>query len=177
MVRAPWKVLMEDLAKLALLCLLPLGVLSAQGPATGDGTTAAAPFDQVTRAELQTQAAAMLKQAQASPSGIASVTLKKYPGHFTMLTVRTRSGGAELHEHASDFFFVLDGEATEVIGGTIENRKTSSPGEVRGARVVGGAEHIMRPGDIVHISPNTPHQTVLAPGKTFTYYVIKVVEP
>ena len=91
-----------------------------------------------------------------------------------MLTVRLKSGGAEQHDHANDFFFVLSGEATEVIGGTIADSKTSAPGELRGSRVVGGTEHVMRSGDIVHISPGTPHQTLVAPGATFTYFVIKV---
>lgn len=136
--------------------------------------TASEPFDEVTAAQLAEHSAALLKQAEASPSGVASVTLKKYPGHYTMLTVRTRSGGAEEHQHSNDMFVVLDGEATEVVGGSIENPKTSAPGELRGTRVVGGTEHPMHKGDIVHISPGTPHQTVLAPGKTFIYYVIKV---
>lgn len=148
--------------------------LFGQAPAATAPSPMGNPFDQLTRAELQTRAAAMLTQAQASPSGMSSVTLQKYPGHFTMLTVRTRSGGAEQHDHASDFFFVLDGEATEVVGGSIPNSKASKPGELRGPKVVGGVEHVMRPGDIIHISPGTPHQTLVAPGKSFTYFVIKV---
>ena len=152
-----------------------LFVAGASGQVSGS-TPAAAPFDLVTSQDLATQSAALLKQAQASPSGMASVTLKTYPRHFTMLTVRTKSGGAELHEHFADFFIILDGEATEVTGGSIPNGTSSKPGEVRGARVDGGVEHPMRKGDIVHIEPGTPHQTLVAPGKTFTYYVIKVEE-
>lgn len=148
--------------------------LLAQSP----GTATALPggFDQVTAGELERQSADMLKQAQASSSGISSITLKKYPNHFTMLTVRTRSGGAEQHDHYDDFFIALDGDATEIIGGTIADSKSSSPGELRGSRVVGGTEHVMHKGDIVHISPGVPHQTIVAPGKSFTYYVIKVAE-
>lgn len=145
-----------------------------QSSGAEDVSAKVAPLDEISQEELRAQSAALLKQAEASPSGIASVTLKRYPRHFTMLTVRTRSGGAELHEHTSDIFVVLDGEATEVVGGTIPDSKVSAPGEVRGARVVGGTEHAMRTGDIVHISAGTPHQTLVAPGKTFTYYVIKV---
>ena len=139
--------------------------------------TASGPFDEVTAAELTTQAAALLKQAQASPSGLANVTLKKYPGHLTMLTVRTKPGGAEQHDHWNDIFIALDGEATVVVGGTIENKKETTPGEPRGTRVVGGTEHVMHKGDIVHISPGLPHQTLVPAGKAFTYYVIKVAEP
>lgn len=158
---------------LVLAAVLPACGL-AQSPAPAGAATEVAPFDEITQGQLRSQAADMLVQAQKSPSGLASVTLKKYPHHLTMLTVRTRSGGAEQHDHWSDIFVVLDGEATEVIGGSIPDSKSSTPGEVRGAKVVGGVEHPMHTGDIVHIAPGTPHQTLVAPGKTFTYYVIKV---
>ncbi len=148
--------------------------MAGQTPTPPGSPATVNPFEQLTRADLETRAAAMLQQAQASPSGIASVTLQRYPGHYTMLTVRTKSGGAEQHNHANDFFFVLHGEATEVIGGTIADRETSSSGELHGSKVVGGVEHIMRQGDIIHIAPGTPHQTLVAPGKSFTYFVIKV---
>lgn len=134
-------------------------------------------IDRRSAEQIATQAKAMLADAQKSPAGIASVTLEKYPGHFTMLTVRTKSGGAEMHAGWNDIFVVLDGEATEYTGGTIVDAKESSPGETRGSKVEGGTPTPMRKGDVIHISPNTPHQTVLEPGKTFTYYVIKVQAP
>lgn len=123
---------------------------------------------------IATRAKTLLTEAQASPSGLAMMTLKKYPGHYTMLTVRTKSGGAEMHAGTNDMFVVLDGEASEVTGGTIVDPKVISPGETRGTKVEGGTSTLMRKGDIIHIDPNVPHQTVLAPGATFTYYVIKI---
>ncbi len=165
---------MKVLPRVTMVMLLA-GVAAAQTPAPA--VTAGKPFDEVTSGELASQVATLVKQAQSSPSGLAGVTLKKYPGHFTMLTARAKSGGAEQHTHWSDIFVVLDGEATVIVGGTTEDGKETTPGEVRGTRVIGGTEHIIRKGDIVHISPGVPHQTILAPGKTFTYYVIKVAEP
>ncbi len=123
---------------------------------------------------LASQAKTLMAQAEKNATGLATVTLKKYPGHYTMLTVRTKSGGAEMHAGFNDIFIVLDGEATEITGGTIIDPMEGSPGETRGARVEGGASTMMRKGDVIHIDPNTPHQTILAPGSTFTYYVIKV---
>jgi mannose-6-phosphate isomerase-like protein (cupin superfamily) len=150
-------------------------LLSVQGGA--QKPAAATGIDRRSAAQISEQAEILMEQAKASPSGSASVTLEKYPGHLTMLTVRTKSGGAEMHRDWNDFFIVLDGEATERTGGTIVDGKENSPGETRGTRVDGGTETPMRKGDVIHISPNTPHQTILAPGKTFTYYVIKVEAP
>lgn len=159
------------LGSLAVLAAMTLP-LAAQAPASTTDAGAVAPFDEMTSAEITAKAAELLKIAQAGGNG--SVTLKKYGDHITMLTVRTKSGGAEQHNAWNDIFVVVDGEATEMIGGTIVDSKESSPGELRGTRVEGGVPHVMRKGDVVHISPGTPHQTMLAPGKTFTYYVIKV---
>jgi mannose-6-phosphate isomerase-like protein (cupin superfamily) len=162
-------------SKQAAPLLLLVSLATAQTPSKPE--TTGAPFDETTAAELTTQSAALLRQAQSSANGLASVTLQKYPGHLTMLTARTKAGGAEQHNHWTDIFIVLDGEARVVVGGTIEDAKQTSPGEIRGTRVVGGTEHIMRKGDVVHISPGLPHQTIVAPGRSFTYYVIKVAEP
>jgi uncharacterized RmlC-like cupin family protein len=72
---------------------------------------------------------------------------------------------------------VEDGEATVLTGGTVVDPKEASPGEMRGSGLEGATPHVIRKGDVMHISPGVPHQTVVAAGKTFTYYVIKVAEP
>jgi mannose-6-phosphate isomerase-like protein (cupin superfamily) len=135
------------------------------------------PIDVRTAAQIDKQAHEFLEQARTKPDGSVSTTLERYPGHYTMLTARTKPGGAELHKNFNDFFIVLDGEATEVTGGTIEDAKETSPGEIRGKRVVGGTEHPMHKGDVIHIAPGTPHQTIVPEGKYFLYYVIKVQAP
>ncbi|WP_158792620.1 hypothetical protein [Granulicella sp. L60] len=134
-------------------------------------------IDRRSAESIAAQVKSMLGDARTSSGGIASATLEKYPGHYTMLTVRTKSGGAEMHAEWSDIFYVLDGEATEITGGTIVDPTQSAAGETRGTRVEGGTSTPMRKGDVIHISPNTPHQIILAPGKTFSYYVIKVAAP
>lgn len=156
---------------LATLALIAASAQTALPPMSTN------PIDVRTAAQIDQQAHAFLEQARNKPDGSVSTTLERYPGHLTMLTARTKPGGAELHKNTSDFFIVLDGEATEVTGGTIEDAKETAPGEIRGKRVVGGTEHPMHKGDVIHISPGTPHQTVVPEGKYFLYYVIKVQAP
>lgn len=127
-------------------------------------------------AGLKHMAHKLEQQESFRTTGSAGETLDKYPGSFTMLTVRNTSGGAELHEHYADIFFVVDGEATLTSGGTVLDPETTGPGEVRGSAVSGGVEQKLGKGDVVHISPNTPHQLFVPEGKTFTYFVVKVKE-
>ena len=127
-------------------------------------------------AELQKMAQNLEQQDSFRATGSAAETLDKYPGSFTMLTVRGTSGGAEVHEHFADIFFIIDGEATLTTGGTVVDPKTTAPGEIRGSAVSGGVQQKLGKGDVVHISSNTPHQLLIAKGRSLTYFVVKVQE-
>jgi mannose-6-phosphate isomerase-like protein (cupin superfamily) len=145
------------------------------GQAGQAGGTTAAGGSYFASADLQAKGEEVSKQAKASPNGSGNLTLEKYPGHFINITARVKSGGAELHQHYNDIFVVLDGEVTEITGGTIPDMKLdTATGEGHGAAVVGGTEHKLVKGDVLHISANTPHQSIMSPGKTFTAIVIKV---
>jgi len=117
-----------------------------------------------------------LQQLAAQGDGSASETLDKYPGHYTMLAFRSRSGGGEVHEHFAGLFYILDGHATLTTGGTIVDPKTTAPGEMRGASVKGGVNQELKAGDVVHIAAGVPHQMRLAAGETVTYFVVKIQE-
>lgn len=165
---------MKHILTLALLSSAAVLQAAAQSAVPPMDTN---PIDVTTAAQIDTKAHEFLDEARKRPDGSMSATLERYPGHLTMVSARTKPGGAELHQHTNDFFIVLDGEASEVTGGTIEDAKEVSPGEIRGKRVVGGTEHPMHKGDVIHIAAGTPHQTVVPEGKTFLYYVIKVDAP
>ncbi len=125
---------------------------------------------------LAEQGKALLEQAQQG-SGSVGITLAHYPGHYTMLTARTKSGGAELHKHYADFLFVIAGQGTEMTGGTIVDPKELPNGELRGTRLEGAARHTLHTGDFIHIPAGTPHQAIEDPGQSITVFVIKVQEP
>ena len=127
-------------------------------------------------ASLAEQGKAVLEKARAG-SGSASLTLANYNGHHTMLTARVKSGGAEQHMHFADFLIVLDGEGTELTGGTMVDRKESPDGENRGSKLEGATAHVLHKGDVIHIPAGVPHQSIQAPGQSITIYVIKVQEP
>jgi mannose-6-phosphate isomerase-like protein (cupin superfamily) len=134
-------------------------------------------LDSYTPEQLAEKAQGLKQKAEQSGTGSASIVLEKYPGHFTMLAFRDRSGGAELHNDYADIDVILDGTCTLIVGGTIPDAKTTGPGEVRGTSIQGGQSTVMHKGDILHIPANTPHQMLLPPGGTLIYFVIKALEP
>jgi len=89
------------------------------------------------------------------------------------ITTRNKSGQVEQHAAWEDHIFVLDGEATMVLGGTIENGKTTGPGETRGDASKGGKSFTVHAGDYVYVPINTPHQMQIAAGKSIKYAVVK----
>jgi mannose-6-phosphate isomerase-like protein (cupin superfamily) len=89
------------------------------------------------------------------------------------VTQRVKTGQGELHADWEDHIFILEGEADLVLGGTIENPKTVSPGETRGDGVKGGKRFSLHPGDYIFVPVNTPHQMILASGKSIRYGVVK----
>jgi mannose-6-phosphate isomerase-like protein (cupin superfamily) len=86
---------------------------------------------------------------------------------------RTGPGEVEIHEHDTDIFYVLEGSAAFVTGGTAVDTKVSGPGETRARTISGGETRHLSKGDVIVIPANVPHQFTEVTG-TFLYYVVKV---
>ncbi len=114
--------------------------------------------------------------AQAKASGSSGATLGDFQSHAIKLSVRASSGGAEIHAHYDDIFFVTEGSATLITGGQLQHPQTAANGESQGSGIEGGTRQVIHKGDVVHVPAGTPHQLILAPGETYSSIVIKVKE-
>jgi mannose-6-phosphate isomerase-like protein (cupin superfamily) len=72
--------------------------------------------------------------------------------------------------------FVISGEATLLVGGKIIERKTTSPGEVRGSTISNGQKRLMRAGDVVQVPAGMPHQFLVTKGKEITFFTMKIAK-
>ena len=133
-----------------------------------------AAVDHLTQSEILERARAL--EAKSKPEGSAAVKLNDYPNHYTMISLRHKNGGAEVHENFADIFFVVQGKATLLSGGEVQDEKTVSPGELRGTAVKNGSSTSLKEGDFLHIPAGVPHQLLVADGDTFLYFVVKVKE-
>ena len=88
---------------------------------------------------------------------------------------RVKAGEVEFHDHDTDIFYVLDGTATFVTGGTIEGSRSTGPGETRGKEIKGGVTHHLAKGDVIVIPAGVPHWFTEV-GGTFLYFVVKVTQ-
>jgi mannose-6-phosphate isomerase-like protein (cupin superfamily) len=133
-----------------------------------------AQVDHMTQSQMLEKAGEF--ELAAASSGAAGTKLADYPNHFTMITLRKKSGSAEIHQQFADIFFVVRGDATLVNGGEMVDAKTETAGEIRGTSVKGGVQTLLRAGDYVHIPAGVPHQLVLPEHGDFVYFVLKVRE-
>ncbi len=93
--------------------------------------------------------------------------------NYTVIMSRREKGGqSEVHAADTDTFYVIEGSATFVTGGTVEGGKTTGPGEIRGTGISGGQSRTLSKGDIIVIPKGTPHWFKEVP-KLVIYYVVK----
>jgi mannose-6-phosphate isomerase-like protein (cupin superfamily) len=133
-----------------------------------------ATVDRLTRDELLSKVPGL--EASAGAKGAASAKLHEYPNHYTMIALRNKNGGAEVHEKFADIFVILRGEATLVSGGSVVDAKTISPGETVGTSLKDGTQTPVHEGDVLHIPANLPHQLLLPDKGELVYFVVKVKE-
>ena len=85
----------------------------------------------------------------------------------------TTPPNAELHDTSDDVYYVLDGTATLILGGTLDAPREVEPGEWRGAKIVNGKTIQVAKGDLIIVPRGTPHQR-LTVNQDFTMILIKV---
>jgi mannose-6-phosphate isomerase-like protein (cupin superfamily) len=162
---------MDDFSKTILNELLPAEKLPE--PPKGNRGRDNNALDHLAAPVLLERAAYLRKVARLS-EGSASEVLKEYPQHAVHLLVRSRNGTAELHERFADLFFVIDGRAALLTGGTVVDAETIAPGEIRGSSVQGGVLQELRAGDVAHVPAGLPHQMLVAGDKFVTCLVLKI---
>ena len=89
---------------------------------------------------------------------------------------RTSAGQSEVHVKETDIFYVVDGEATFVTGGTMVGGKESRPNQLLGTGIDGGQVHQLKKGDFIVIPAGVPHWFKEVP-KSVNYLTIKVIKP
>ena len=89
---------------------------------------------------------------------------------------RAMAGQVEVHEKETDIFYVTDGEATFITGGTMVGGKTTKTGQWLGTDIQGGETHHLTKGDVVVIPAGTPHWFKEVP-KSMNYLLVKVIKP
>jgi quercetin dioxygenase-like cupin family protein len=96
---------------------------------------------------------------------------------FTASVLRRASAGqVEIHVKETDIFYITEGEATFVTGGTMIGGKESRSDQFVGTDIQGGVTHHLTKGDIITIPAGVPHWFKEVKSPIF-YYMVKVLRP
>ena len=87
---------------------------------------------------------------------------------------RDKAGVVEVHEKETDIFYVSDGEATLIAGGTRVKTKNATAGNQYD--VEGGKAFHLTKGDIMVIPAGSPHWFKEVP-KSISYHLVKLTAP
>jgi hypothetical protein len=142
----------------------------------------------VTNAEIQatvqkTAAAAVSDQAIRVVSIDGTYNVGIGVVHRAKTADRSPGGGIE-HSQITEIYHVIEGNATLVTGGTIENPRESAPDSAvvkvlngpstGGGPIQNGVSRKVGPGDVVIIPPNTPHWFSEITSDQIVYLVVRV---
>jgi mannose-6-phosphate isomerase-like protein (cupin superfamily) len=112
-----------------------------------------------------------LAEAFAKPGNLVNAT-----DYRVQTSRRVKPGGAEVHEKETDIFYVVDGAATFVTGGTVTDPRTTRPAQIAGSGITGGESRRIAKGDVIVIPAGVPHWFKEVDG-FINYFVVKVVKP
>jgi mannose-6-phosphate isomerase-like protein (cupin superfamily) len=94
-------------------------------------------------------------------------------GGFRPFAAIDASPVAEIHANEADLFYMVDGRATQVLGGRVIDGKDTGPGQVRGPKTEGGQTYHLGAGDIMWVPAGTPHWFPEIP-EALGYLLVKV---
>ena len=97
--------------------------------------------------------------------------------HVASVLRRVKPGQVEIHVKETDIFYIVDGTATFVTGGTMVGGKETRPNQMLGTDIQGGQTHQLKKGDFISIPAGVPHWFKDVPSSGVTYYMVKVVRP
>jgi quercetin dioxygenase-like cupin family protein len=80
----------------------------------------------------------------------------------------------EVHTNEADLFYVIDGDATLITGGTVVGGRTTAPGQIRGSKIEGGHTNRLAKGDVMWVPAGAPHWFPDIP-HPLSYLLVKVV--
>ena len=89
------------------------------------------------------------------------------------LTTLNATEPVETHPGLAEQIFIVDGEATLQVGGTVSGDAQVSPTERRGASLTGGVTYHLTPHALVDIPAGFPRQIIVPAGGHLSYLTLK----
>jgi mannose-6-phosphate isomerase-like protein (cupin superfamily) len=175
---------MRRLSALSFALLIPAAALAAQAAQHLPRGTAT----DITNAEIE----ATVKKTATAPVSDQQLRVLSINGEYNVgvgVVHRAKTAGRDIgggieHSQITEIYHIMEGNATLVTGGVIENQRESPPESSvvkvlngpssGGGAVKDGVSRKVGPGDVVIIPPNTPHWFSEFSSDQIVYLVVRV---
>lgn len=135
------------------LALVSTSALAQQPPAQNAAQAMKSLASSADVAALVAKAKAERKEGQAL---VAQPILQLTPYNVS-LEYRVAVATAAVHQTEAELFYVIDGAATMVTGGTLVAEKRTNAENLSGTGIEGGTSRHVAKGDFMMVPENTPH--------------------
>ena len=159
---------MRNLVFSVLTLTLSGAAAMAQLPAPAADTVVANRPQHLGAATLDALERALAEEGRSVPR--PTKELLNVSTHRISMIHRSKTDAAEMHPDRTDVWIIKSGSGTVIIGGEMVNRRPAMTTTVFAESITGGERYAARPGDIFNIPPDLPHQMLVEPGETVTYY-------
>ena len=154
-----------------LIAALPLGAAGASLNSKGSGL--AKPGAETTASEATVEYFDSATVRRAIATGKPFVAGGDGRNFKVMSLRRNGPGEVEVHDMDTDIFYVVEGHAAFVTGGTLQGGRHIAPDETRGGTLAGGETRHLSQGDVIVIPKGIPHWFKEVPD-SIEYFVVKV---
>ncbi len=113
-------------------------------------------------------------EAQGGRPGLYTVRLSSKSENPVVGIRRTAAGSAEVHAEFTDVWYVIEGAATLVTGGSVVGGTATTPGETQGQGIKGGSSRTIGKGEFAVIPAGVPHWVSSIDGEEFLDIVVKM---
>jgi mannose-6-phosphate isomerase-like protein (cupin superfamily) len=130
-------------------CVLALSAVAAQQPAQSPDLKSIA---------TSTDVAAIVQRLKSQPAApLRSAPLLQLAPYRVSIEYRTGVANAAIHDTEAEFFYVIDGSATFVMGGQLVDAQRSNAENSTGKSVNGGMTRKISKGDFMLVPQGVPH--------------------
>ncbi|MEO8050434.1 MAG: cupin domain-containing protein [Acidobacteriota bacterium] len=97
-------------------------------------------------------------------------------GYEVQTNRRVKNGNIEIHLKETDIFYVMDGSATILVGGTAVEPSERRPNQLTAKDISNPESYNLKKGDVLVIPAGTPHWFKQVNG-SIDYLVVKHIKP
>lgn len=158
--------------KIILLAFIVFAFSFASFAQARQPSTASSPFIVKSKQQVSDITAALVKKTGNTNEDILAA--KGMQARIAIFHDEKREGDKhEVHDGSDDIYYVTNGTATLMLGGSLVNAEEISPGEWRATQATGGQKVTIKKGDLIFVPRGTPHQRTVT-DKKFTMILIKI---